>query len=389
MDSLLIPILITIFIVTIGSMMSSRKNRKKQKASWRRFAQVHNLSFVSDDNFLTDGAYVTGSYRGYNLKLESFEKKHNKNSYSYTRITLVSSLESGPLLSHAEALKYFDLPLKFTTDFQDSSNEIWLQKALQRVNSLGNQTTQSRDLALKKALNRLNSSSRSLTSKVFKADSGGRTLYFEQFGIIQDMGHIESILGVLVRLTEAYASVLNFGTEAIPSLIEFYHTTALQPILKQLLSDIAHQNFTQLEHRAPRLLCPNCLTRFDRYRLQLLGQEGPLLFGCRTCLQSHKYLEGTVIAVLYTQLPATPVEQDGLIRVNWLIRRELFDFDAVEIVNASDEEVERFAVQVGNDTDEFRRPRYREMRCVVSPQCGLSENSLRILRRTFGQVEIG
>jgi len=48
--------------------------------------------------------------------------------------------------------------------------------------------------------------------------------------------------------------------------------------------------------------------------------------------------------------------------------------------------VERFAVQVGNDTDPFRRPRYRQMRCVVKPECNLSENTLRILDSVFGQV---
>jgi hypothetical protein len=35
---------------------------------------------------------------------------------------------------------------------------------------------------------------------------------------------------------------------------------------------------------------------------------------------------------------------------------DLFDFDRVEIQQATDEEVERFAVQVGNDTDELSDP---------------------------------
>ena len=64
-------------------------------------------------------------------------------------------------------------------------------------------------------------------------------------------------------------------------------------------------------------------------------------------------------------------------------------FDEVEIVQATDEDVERFAVQVGNDTDPKRKPRYQEMRCVVSPECRLSENSMRILERMFGAVEVG
>jgi hypothetical protein len=39
-------------------------------------------------------------------------------------------------------------------------------------------------------------------------------------------------------------------------------------------------------------------------------------------------------------------------------------------------------MQVGNDTDEVRRPRYRTMPYEVG--CPLSENTRRILRHTFG-----
>jgi hypothetical protein len=69
-----------------------------------------------------------------------------------------------------------------------------------------------------------------------------------------------------------------------------------------------------------------------------------------------------------------------------LRRRQLFDFDEVEIIQASDKEVERFIVQVGNDTDEARQSRYQQMRCVISPDAGLSVNTMRILQYTFSQV---
>jgi hypothetical protein len=41
-----------------------------------------------------------------------------------------------------------------------------------------------------------------------------------------------------------------------------------------------------------------------------------------------------------------------------------------------------------NDTDAYRRPRYRKMHVVVSPGCPLSENALRTLKNFFGQVSI-
>jgi hypothetical protein len=82
------------------------------------------------------------------------------------------------------------------------------------------------------------------------------------------------------------------------------------------------------------------------------------------------------------------VNQGEILRVNWLIRRTLFDFDEVEIVRANDEDIERFAVQVGNDTDIIRQPSYKEMRCVISSNCELSENTKRILQHMFGQVKV-
>jgi hypothetical protein len=82
-----------------------------------------------------------------------------------------------------------------------------------------------------------------------------------------------------------------------------------------------------------------------------------------------------------------PVKDDGILRVNWSVRQSLFDFDEVEITRATDEDVERFAVQVGNDTDKVRQRRYKKMRCVIAPNCQLSENTLRISRSRFGRVE--
>ena len=79
--------------------------------------------------------------------------------------------------------------------------------------------------------------------------------------------------------------------------------------------------------------------------------------------------------------------QSTFFQVNWSAQQRLFDFDRVEIIQATDEDVERFAMQVGNDTDPVRQPRYTQMHCLIAPGCRLSENSWRILQSFFGQVE--
>jgi hypothetical protein len=93
------------------------------------------------------------------------------------------------------------------------------------------------------------------------------------------------------------------------------------------------------------------------------------------------------VAVLDASWGKVQAEEDGLLQVNWLIHRTLFDFDWIKIIQATDEDVERFAVQVGNDTDPFRKPRYHQIPCRVRSGCQLSENTMRILDRMFGQVE--
>lgn len=76
-----------------------------------------------------------------------------------------------------------------------------------------------------------------------------------------------------------------------------------------------------------------------------------------------------------------------MLRVNWLRRRALFDFDQIEIIQATDQQVEELVTMVGNDTDSWRRSRYRQMRCFIDPDCKLTENTVRILRDTFGEVK--
>ena len=74
--------------------------------------------------------------------------------------------------------------------------------------------------------------------------------------------------------------------------------------------------------------------------------------------------------------------------MNWFQRKTLFEFDRVEIIEATDAEVELFAIQVGNDTDKIRKSRYENMVCTVHSKCNLSKNTMRILNSMFGSVEL-
>jgi len=157
-----------------------------------------------------------------------------------------------------------------------------------------------------------------------------------------------------------------------------------------VLRSIAEMTHRELGSGPERFLCPNCLTRPGEIRLPIPRKPDSHYLGCRECGRSRGLQEwpGQVIAVLDEARAEDRVEQDDALLVNWPKHGKLFDFDAVWIVSASNEDVERFAMAAGNDTDEIRRPRYQTMRCAVSPECNLSENTMRILRSTFGEIEV-
>jgi len=145
---------------------------------------------------------------------------------------------------------------------------------------------------------------------------------------------------------------------------------------------------TALKSRASGLLCPHCLTHFGPHKVKLSWLQTITYYGCRNCGQSRAFFYGHVTATLDDKMTAEQSQQKRNLRINWLVHRALFDFDAVEIRRAGDEDVERFAVQVGNDTDPARRAQYPKMRCLIAPEAHLSINTLKILRKTFGQVEV-
>ncbi len=209
-------------------------------------------------------------------------------------------------------------------------------------------------------------------------------------------------------------TLVSLGHEALRYLLALAgdSRSSQRQTARWLARSIGHETTDHLAGRARQMICPACLTGCGSYAIREAGLS-ITYYGCRTCGQSREFLHCPqgVVAVLDTGwTEASPrrggwlhwvfgtgsgnppelkkqAQDGGQLRVNWLAHRQLFDFDRVAIVRATDEEVERFAVQVGNDTDPVRQPHYRQMQCVVGPEARLSENTRRILERAFGKVE--
>ncbi len=177
------------------------------------------------------------------------------------------------------------------------------------------------------------------------------------------------------------------AVQPLQSLVED-QTDSLGRLAVTVLKEIGFETTTRWVGNASTSLCLQCLARCCAHRAHLPWQPDVTYYGCRICHQSQAFIHCPqgVVVVLDTAWTGMQEQQNGLLRVNWLTRRALFDFDRVEIILATDEDVERFAIQVGNDTDPYRKPRYQQMPCIVKPGCELSENTWRVLDSMFGQV---
>lgn len=231
-----------------------------------------------------------------------------------------------------------------------------------------------------------------LRGEIFVATHGDRVIY-TQPGFEIDPAYLQFLLETLVVLIDAYPGVVGLGGEAVRPLIAIGAEPAhpLRMIVPQILRDIELETTARLGRKPARFLCRRCLVRCAALKIPASTLTQVRYYGCRACGQSRAviYWPNKVVAVLDQAMTKAQVVQDGVLYRNWLKQAALFDFGEVQIINATDEAVERFSVQAGNDTDPLRRPKYAQMRCVVDSGCKLSPNTLKVLQRTFGQVEKG
>jgi hypothetical protein len=224
-----------------------------------------------------------------------------------------------------------------------------------------------------------------------KVQADGETIIYEKRGDEIVLDYLTALFDWLVALADAYLAIVGLGGEIVPTLqtVAQNGTGSLRPMIHQMIRAIGSQTTYRLGYRFTELICSTCLTQCRAHKVRLHWWESVTYYGCRTCGQSRKLFncsQGVTVVLDSARPAAYNGQSDGSLEINWLAYRELFDFDRVEILRAGDEEVERFAVQVGNDTDPVRRSRYKKMECLVGPDCRLSANTTRILQHTFGRV---
>ncbi len=330
--------------------LSPHRSGRNQPEGWKEFAAAHGLSVVPAD-FPASKARLVGAYRGHDLKIESLQER----DAAYYTLVQLGAVRPGPAT------------------------------AGDAMGSLPNAPTPHDVLAflMPHGLD-------GVPDGEIETTAGGQLFSYKPSGLLADGDKLERVCDLLAGLADRYPALAALGGAVAPALqVLARDNILLCNVAVQALKDIAAAT-QPLGGQADQWLCPRCLVRCGAHCAGLPGERDVTYYGCRACCQSREFIPypREMIAVLDTSWNHAQDLHDGLLRVNWLARRALFDFDRVEIVRATDKDVEHFAIQVGNDTDPLRSSRYAAMRCVVNPACGLSENTLRVLENTFGQIEI-
>jgi RNase P subunit RPR2 len=376
------------------------------RANWQALAQANQLIFVPGRYRAwgkSETAYLAGRYQGRELRLDSLEQVKSvagrgETRYVCTRLTLPIQVGDEALATHpgvgalagreqaaADQPAEASTPTPLTDQPAEASTPTPLagQPAEASTPTLTEASTETIDPLIYP--DRLSS-----LKGAVSLQGNASQLYYEQPRLETDIDYLRELLTTLCATADGYVHILALGGEAVPKLqaVSGENRPERRAAALQLIQGIAQQTGQQLGHRFARLLCPDCLAHYAPHKVALPEWQTVTYYGCRRCGQSRRFWQGQVVARLDRGMRQDWRVQENLIEINWLARRRLFDFDAVTIAQAGDEAVERFAVQVGNDTDPYRRPRYPHMRCRVAVEAGLSENTLRILQRAFGQVEI-
>ena len=158
--------------------------------------------------------------------------------------------------------------------------------------------------------------------------------------------------------------------------------TRLGPFQIMRLTTLLKNHARKLKKERDGLLCSEHLTRFSRVQGLTLSY-----YACRICRNLNSMIQARhVIAVLDKEMKPLTASYGDTYLVNWLKRRDIFDFDVVEIGACSEEDITSFCIDVGNDTDPYRSRKHKHIVCHVQRGRDLPQSALRRLQVSFSKV---
>lgn len=342
MDTILLLVAIT--SIFGGVMYSVHQMEQTKRKQWQKFAARNQLTF-NPGIMLLGGGTISGRYQGYKVDLRSVTEEQK----TYTQLSVTRN--------HKE-------PIEVVNDLTAYKKE----KAFIT-------------LLLPDWIPHLEGN--------FEIRFGGSSATYKQEGFEGNLTKLETILKTNYQLVKNYPAIVALGAEAIPDLLPLTKTSVIDKVIYSLIEDITREATHLWENKRDLLICPQCLTKCTQQIVSLSWFKKIKYPACRQCGQSRHFLEVKfVVALLDNNQPEDIIHRGNILRINWLNKKKLFDFDGIEIAQATDKEVESLAMQVGNDMDPYRKKRYKDITCALKSSCQLSANTHRILKQTFGKVII-
>ncbi|MCA9190398.1 MAG: hypothetical protein KDB03_01495 [Planctomycetales bacterium] len=158
-----------------------------------------------------------------------------------------------------------------------------------------------------------------------------------------------------------------------------------QQLAIALLTQISQTTIKNLSRG--RYFCQKCVTLVQSQTVKVRNKTFTF-WGCRSCGQGHKVLKlaGPLVGVI-DPLGSEKFSQDrDLYQWNYSLLGVIGDIDRFEVRSGSDEDLERFLIDLSNDHDKVRHEMYR--RSPLWIQIGsVSTNTLSMAREMFGQVK--
>ncbi|MEM7030494.1 MAG: hypothetical protein AAF629_13070 [Chloroflexota bacterium] len=204
--------------------------------------------------------------------------------------------------------------------------------------------------------------------------------------LIADLNHDQWKKRFVARHT-----LLHLGGEAIPGLLQLVHSKEIIQLRQTavwVLRNIGLETSHRIANQAKNLICLRCITHCKRHKVSLSRWETVSYYGCRSCHNSREIIErpAKIIALLDSSLTNAPQATATIFRINWFQQKMILDFDAVEIQQASDQDIETFLLEIQNRQVSSGRSDFKKMACYVSSECHLADNTINLLHHTFGQV---
>ncbi len=350
----LLPVVILAGTLLIGTIYYLVSAEQESQHAWRTFATKNNLNCQTFLG-LSPTLRVVGEYRNHQFELTSSSRNVSLYSFIYDdQATTKITLETNQLLSADNTFKRPVLSIETAIDY--------LQMGFNEGEA-----------------------------PVLQIHPVTNLIVFEELGVVTDIDRLQYLFNWLADLADEYANIIAVGGELVPSLVVMMNSgTKLERQLAwYLTAAIGSSTQRELQKQVKQLLCINCYARCSDHKVSMMWPHITTYYGCRICHQSRQFYRcKRSIAVLDEQMQIDVAQEDETLLINWLIWRKPCDFGAIRIIDATDEDVERFVVQMSNDVDVVRRERLSKILCRVSATHTLSENTMRILERTFENVKI-